>query len=172
MYQTDILTSQKRILSTSLFYQLFVQILRKILKKNTETKNWENKTSSASNFTICGVKNSKLKMVWQRYPKTLFLIFHFLRYFAHVQHLRKSNLNIHSESPFIKEWHCICNFFYVWLQCSPLTQDTANFVFPGRNSEAGKSFERIQFFTGFSRINSQSLEDTQVRYILQKYTIR
>ena len=114
-------------------------------------------------------------MVWQRYPKTLFLIFHFLRYFAHVQHLRKSNLNIHSESPFIKEWHCICNFFYVWLQCSPLTQDTANFVFPGRHSEAGKSFERIQFFTGFSRKNSQSLEDTQVGYLLEnlmsgKYT--
>ena len=47
-------------------------------------RNWkseENKTSPASNFTKCGVKNSKLKIIWQRYHKIwLFLIFHFLRF--------------------------------------------------------------------------------------------
>ena len=45
-------------------------------------------------------------------------------------------------------------------------QHAANFVFPGRNSEAGKSFERIQFFTGFTQ-KQRTIKITQIVLISQ-----
>ena len=50
-------------------------------------KKEENKTSLESNFTICGVLNSYLKLFWQRYHKIdVFLIFH-IRCFVATTHL-------------------------------------------------------------------------------------
>ena len=73
-------------------------------------KNKENKISPESNFTICGVLNSHLKLFWLRYHKIyVFLIFHLFKFLPKCQsceksffthgELRKHSLKNHKKMP-------------------------------------------------------------------------